>query len=231
MADGDTSVDTEPRADADTGEPQDTDALDQPTGLTAGAEPQADDGGAKADDTQGSDDGKQATDQDKGADYEVKLPEGVEVPEERLQEFKSLVSEIKGLPESEVAQRLVDYQQQLNEQAQQEAIDFYVRQDKEWNEEAAKDPVIRQHEKDAVKLVSEEGDADLIRVLNETRLGNNPALRRFVAKTAARINRLESFIQDRIGEDPYAGMGSGSTGSHEPKSDGDILYPDMAKTG
>ena len=229
MAEEITGTDTDTSQGAGTGDDTQGDITTQDTGLTAGVDTKADgegDQGGDANDQQGND-----GQQDGTTDFEVKLPDGAEVPEETLTEFKSMVAGFKGKSESEIAQQLIDFQQKLNESQAEQIQEFWVRQDKEWNEQAAKDPVIQQHERDAIKLIQEEGDAELIEALNTSRMGNNPALRRFVAKTATRIQRLESFIRDKIGEDPYAGNGAGSTGPKEPKSDGEILYPSMAGNG
>jgi len=240
MAEDHTGADTAQNQGAGTAEDtrDNGDVTTTETGLTAGVEPkdgahdQNGDGGQDQDPQKDGDGTDGDGEGDKGStDFEVKLPEGVQVSEEQIGEFKEMVAGFKGKSEAEIAQQLVDYQTKLLEQQAEQVTNFWAEQDKAWNEAAAKDPIIQQHERDAIRLIQEEGDAELIEALNTSRMGNNPALRRFVAKTAVRIANLEQFIRQRIGEDPYAGDGTGSTGPKEPKSDGEILYPSMTGNG
>ena len=103
------------------------------------------------------------------------VPEGMQVNEELMSEFKTRAAEM-GLPQ-EAAQKLVDLQVK-NTQAQ---IDAFHRQRAEWRSEfpaGAADPVV----KDAAYVLRRfDADGALARELAETGQGDNPKVIRFLA--------------------------------------------------
>lgn len=206
----------------DTGDAGGAEKLFGDTALTGDGEGGEGEGGEGGKEGEGEGEGDSG---DAGGDYEIKFPEGVQVDAEKVAEFKSLVGELQGLSQAEAAQKLVDFQTTLAEQSAANTVKFYTDQDRDWNEAAQKDELISAagNPAKARELVKKYGGDELIGELQRTRMGNNPALRRFATRTALHIEKLENFIRTKVGEDANIGASEGS--SQPEKMDiGDILY-------
>lgn len=121
------------------------------------------------------------------AELEVKLPEGFAPDEKLLGEFKGIAKDL-GL-KGEGAQKLVDVwakAQQLGIDAQHAAAE---KRHQEWSAALKADKEfggahLEANIQQAQRIVAKYGDAELKKMLNETGIGDHPALFRFVARIA-----------------------------------------------
>ncbi|WLH55590.1 hypothetical protein [Pseudomonas sp. FP2294] len=146
-------------------------------------------------------DGKDADDKDKPAGapeaYEdFTLPEGMEMDAEVLGEFKNLAKELN-IPQAK-AQQLIDFQTQLATKQAEEYQAAVVKQSQEWAASIKNDPEIggENYEKSvasAIKVIQSFGDPALTELLNQSGLGNHPALFKFCHRISAAISE-DKFV-------------------------------------
>ena len=144
------------------------------------------------------------------SEFEISLPEGYELPESTLEDFKALAKEtnIKG----EQAQKFVD----LHTKIMQSQLEAYTIQRKEWVESLKRDPEFGGNKfsanvERANRVIARFGDADLKEVLKSTGLGDNPALVKFMAK-----------VESVMSED--AGGGGAKSVAVPKKSAADLIF-------
>ena len=195
---------TEPIADAG--------ASSQPAGETQNAEVNADAGKVAASDESQA---QQTDSADKAAEapesYEFKLPEGIEADKSALEEFTTFAKELK--LKGEDAQKAVDIGMRMVER-QQEAHRKLV---ESWAEEVKGDKELggdklNQNLAVAKKAVDAFGGPELKAMLDQTGLGNHPAVIKMFVAVGKKISE-DSLVQgDR-------------SGAGAPKSIAERLYP------
>lgn len=124
------------------------------------------------------------------------LPEGYEMDGEILESFKGLAKELN--VSQEKAQKFIDLQTQLatkQAEAYQAAV---VAQGQQWAAEIKNDPQLGGENYDksvasAVKVIQAFGDESLSHLLNESGLGNHPALFKFCHRISAAISE-DKFV-------------------------------------
>ncbi|QLG95283.1 hypothetical protein HZF02_26565 [Pseudomonas yamanorum] len=142
------------------------------------------------------------------------LPEGMEMDADVLGEFKNLAKELN-IPQAK-AQQLIDFQTQLaNKQAEQYQA-AVTKQAQDWAASIKSDPELGGENYDknvasAIKVIQSFGDPALTELLNQSGLGNHPALFKFCHRISAAIS-----------EDKFVMPGS-QTGS-ERKSNEEVFY-------
>lgn len=155
----------------------------------------------EADAAKDKEEGKDADGKDKptGAPeaYEdFTLPEGMEMDAEVLGEFKNLAKELN-IPQAK-AQQLIDFQTQLATKQAEEYQAAVVKQSQEWAASIKNDPEIggENYEKSvasAIKVIQSFGDPALTELLNQSGLGNHPALFKFCHRISAAISE-DKFV-------------------------------------
>ena len=155
----------------------------------------------EADAAKDKEDGKDADDKDKPAGapeaYEdFTLPEGMEMDAAVLGEFKNLAKELN-IPQAK-AQQLIDFQTQLATKQSEEYQAAVVKQSQEWAASIKNDPEIggENYEKNvesAIKVIQSFGDPALTELLNQSGLGNHPALFKFCHRISAAISE-DKFV-------------------------------------
>ena len=146
------------------------------------------------------------------------LPEGVE-PDTVLQKSFAPVAKELNLTQDQ-AQKLVTLQSEHVLALQKQADEQYAQTQKQWVDELKSDKELGGDKFDASLEVAKRpitkfGDDAFRSVLEESGLGNNPAVFKFMHKLGV-----------AMGEDS-AGMPSG--GGSQDKSAADLLFPTMAK--
>nr|WP_315492521.1 hypothetical protein [uncultured Pseudomonas sp.] len=155
----------------------------------------------EADAAKDKEEGKDADGKDKptGAPeaYEdFTLPEGMEMDAAVLGEFKNLAKELN-IPQAK-AQQLIDFQTQLATKQAEEYQAAVVKQSQEWAASIKNDPEIggENYEKSvasAIKVIQSFGDPALTELLNQSGLGNHPALFKFCHRISAAISE-DKFV-------------------------------------
>lgn len=170
-------------------------------------------GGAKGDDqNNGSQDAPKETVPENYTDFT--LPEGVQLGEETVGEFKTMAKEF-GLTQTQ-AQKLVDLQVKHSEATTQRILTDYNKKVDEWKKEASKTfgPQMNDHLSKAAKALDRlEGGSEIRKILNDTGFGNHPSFIKFLSSIGARLS-----------EDTMTGGGQTRT---TPKSTAEIFYPNM----
>lgn len=140
-------------------------------------------------------------------DYKFEMPEGIELDEPRIAEFKGIAKEL-GLTQ-EAAQKLVN----LGIQREQQFIEQHRETVKGWGDEVAKHKVLGKPENQAIarKAIDTFGPEGLKQYLESTGLGNHPLL----VEWAYKVGKATS-------EDGFIGGREGN--ATQPKSPEDILY-------
>lgn len=124
------------------------------------------------------------------------LPEGVDMDAGTLDAFKGLAKELN-IPQ-EAAQKLIDLQTALatkQADAYQQAV---VAQSQKWAAEVKNDPELGGENYDksvasAIKVIQSFGDPALTELLNDSGLGNHPALFKFCHRISAAISE-DKFV-------------------------------------
>ncbi|MGP5352520.1 hypothetical protein [Pseudomonas helleri] len=124
------------------------------------------------------------------------LPEGMEMDVEILGEFKNLAKELN-IPQAK-AQQLIDFQSQLASKQAEAYQTAVTKQAQDWAAEIKNDPEIGGENYDksvasAIKVIQAFGDPALTELLNDSGLGNNPALFRFCHRISAAISE-DKFV-------------------------------------
>ena len=124
------------------------------------------------------------------------LPEGMEMDVEVLGAFKNLAKELN-IPQAK-AQQLIDFQTQLATKQAEEYQAAVVKQSQEWAASIKNDPEIggENYEKNvesAIKVIQSFGDPALTELLNQSGLGNHPALFKFCHRISAAISE-DKFV-------------------------------------
>ena len=173
----------------------------------------------EADAAKDKEEGKDADGKDKptGAPeaYEdFTLPEGMEMDVEVLGAFKNLAKELN-IPQAK-AQQLIDFQTQLATKQAEEYQAAVAKQSQEWAASIKNDPEIggENYEKNvesAIKVIQSFGDPALTELLNQSGLGNHPALFKFCHR-----------ISSAISEDKFVLPGSQSNTGR--KSNEEVFY-------
>ena len=124
------------------------------------------------------------------------LPEGVSLDADTLDAFKGLAKELN-IPQ-EAAQKLVDLQTKLATKQVEDLQSAVVAQSQKWAAEVRNDPELGGENYDksvasAVKVIQAFGDPALTELLNESGLGNHPALFKFCHRISAAISE-DKFV-------------------------------------
>jgi hypothetical protein len=164
----------------------------KPAGDTASA-----DASAKADAAKAGDAGKGGTPEK----YDLKLPEGFEASDTSLAEFTPVAKEL-GL-NNEQAQKLVDLYGGRMKALVTQQQDAWQQQVEAWRKEAKDDPEIGGAKLDATvkngqRVLKQFGDEALVKYLEDSRLGDHPALLRMLNRIGAAI-REDAIIVPRPG--------------------------------
>lgn len=152
---------------------------------------------------------------DKYADF--KMPDGVTVDAKLLTDFQPVLKEL-GLPQA-AAQKVVDfYASKVLPHLAATQTAAIEAQSKAWETAAKADKEIggdkfAENLEVAKTTLSKFGSPELVKLLNESRLGNHPEVVRFFHK-----------VGRAMGEDNIGGLGGGGASGKDAAS---ILYPDM----
>jgi len=124
------------------------------------------------------------------------LPEGMEMDADVLGEFKNLAKELN-IPQAK-AQQLIDFQTQLATKQAEEYQAAVTKQSQEWAASIKNDPEIGGENYDksvasAIKVIQSFGDPALTELLNQSGLGNHPALFKFCHRISAAISE-DKFV-------------------------------------
>lgn len=124
------------------------------------------------------------------------LPEGMEMDVEILGEFKNLAKELN-IPQAK-AQQLIDFQSQLASKQAELYQAAVTKQAQDWAAEIKNDPEIGGENYDksvasAIKVIQSFGDPALTELLNQSGLGNHPALFKFCHRISAAISE-DKFV-------------------------------------
>lgn len=173
------------------------------------------DAGESHDTTAGASTGAPGTDSTTNTDatgaaaeveYTFEAPEGIELDQAQVDEFKAIAKELKlsGDDAKKIAAVAIN-----REAARREA---FVKQVEAWGQDVAKDPVLGKPEAQAAmrKIVDAHGTPELKSLLNSTGLGNHPELARFVHS-----------ISKAMSEDAIHGKAAGETA---PANAASVLY-------
>lgn len=150
----------------------------------------------------------------------IKLPEGFEVDDATMTPFLALIND-QNLSRAELAQKLVDLQTQSFKTADEARSKAWSDMVAAWQDEVRNDPEVGGAKFQASiaagnKVINQFGDATLRELCATTGIGNNVSFIRFLNKVAARV--LEP------------GVVSGAPAASAPKSQAEILFPNMGKT-
>jgi len=130
--------------------------------------------------------------------YEIKAPEGLTIDDKAMEKFTPVFKEL-GLSQVD-AQKLVDayapYMKEIMEARQQENLKVFKDMVAEWGESAKKEQGADYSKKLSVaaKLTDKFGDPEFREMLNETGVGNHPAMIRFMIKVG------NQFAQDSLAD-------------------------------
>ena len=118
------------------------------------------------------------------------LPEGMEMDADVLGEFKNLAKELN-IPQAK-AQQLIDFQTQLATKQAEQYQAAVTKQSQDWAAAIKNDPDVGGENYDksvasAVKVIEAFGDPSLKELLNNSGLGNHPALFKFCHRISAAI--------------------------------------------
>ncbi|QHF45834.1 hypothetical protein PspS35_19300 [Pseudomonas sp. S35] len=124
------------------------------------------------------------------------LPEGMDMDAEVLGEFKALAKELN-IPQAK-AQQLIDFQTQLATKQAEQYQAAVTKQSQDWAAEIKNDPDVGGENYDksvasAVKVIQSFGDPALAELLNNSGLGNHPALFKFCHRISAAISE-DKFV-------------------------------------
>ena len=187
-----------------------TEAVDAQGTVQAGAPTGAPDAGTQATDATNTAATKAPETEAKDVVYDIKAPEGVELDQSQVDEFKALAKEAKLAPDA--AQKFADIAIKA-EAARREA---WVKQVETWGSEVAADKELGNAENQAAmrSVVDRFGTPELKTLLNSSGMGNHPTLARFVFN-----------ISKALSEDSIKGKATGEA----PRDAASILYPTTAK--
>lgn len=158
-------------------------------------EPKATEGdGPKGEGENAGEEGEEGA--EKPAELKLEVPEGLDVPEDRLERFKAFATE-KGLSQ-EHAQAILDNALEESK-AEAEAL---KQQREQWREEFKKDPDWQKLAGDAKAAVKRFADEETASLLTETYLGDHPGVLRFLAKVGKAT--AEDAFHDGRGAPPKA---------------------------
>ncbi len=154
-------------------------------------------------------------------EYDFKMPEGIEVDETKLTEFKAIAAEAK-IP-NETAQKLIDlYGDQIKDLVN---APYQAWQDtqREWQQSIAKDPELggtnfepmKQEIAKAIDTIGGKDAQKMREAFSFTGAGNNPEIVRFVFRMAKAVNEGATV----------AGGGPTQVNTKDPAK---TLYPSMA---
>lgn len=124
------------------------------------------------------------------------LPEGMEMDADVLGEFKGLAKELN-IPQDK-AQKLIDFQTQLATKQAEQYQAAVTKQSQDWAAAIKNDPDVGGENYDksvasAIKVIQSFGDPALTELLNQSGLGNNPALFKFCHRISAAISE-DKFV-------------------------------------
>lgn len=124
------------------------------------------------------------------------VPEGIEMDGDTLDAFKGLAKELN-IPQ-EAAQKLVDLQTKLAAKQVEDLQSAVVAQSQKWAAEVKNDPELGGENYDksvasAIKVIQAFGDPALTELLNDSGLGNHPALFKFCHRISAAISE-DKFV-------------------------------------
>ncbi len=152
------------------------------------------------------------------ADLKVELPEGVQMDEQLLTQFKSEAKEL-GL-EPDKAQKLANMYAKRVADANAEAVASHQRQVQDWETEVKNDPEIgganyEASRETAIRAVDRFGTTELKAFLNETGLGNHPELVKVFHKIGKAIGEGKVITggESTTGAKDHASILYGNTGS------------------
>ena len=152
--------------------------------------------------------------------YEFKLPEGQEIDKNLVDQVTPIFKDI-GLSQ-EQAQKLVDfyapYVQQQAEAVGQQQLESYKETVEDWKADTKKQ-LGADYDKDiaiAARAMDKFGSKELRQVMDDTGLGNNPEVVRFIVKVGKAISE-DHFTDPQNVQGKPEGI--------DPK----ILYPSMAQ--
>lgn len=147
-------------------------------------------------------------------DFDSLVPEGAVIDEQTATDFKAVAKELNMTQDQ--AKTLIGLQARLYQsqaEAQQQQVETWanqVREDREIGGEK-----LQQNLTVAQKAIREFGDESLVSLLNESGLGNHPALVRFALK-----------VGKALGSDTFV---SGAQGAAAPSDPASRLFPDMTR--
>ncbi|TDY26296.1 hypothetical protein B0G81_6806 [Paraburkholderia sp. BL6665CI2N2] len=202
------------------------DAVAPAADATAAAAAAKADGAEKAGeaDAAGKEGGKETGEKTPVEYTDFKLPEGVEVDEAKLNDFKAKASEA-GLTQ-EQAQQLVDLHANTLKSATDASTQLWYDTQKQWQEAVMKDPEIggknfepmKAVVANAIDVIGGEDAAKIRQAFEYTGAGNNPEVIRFLYR-----------LGQTIGEGGSVASGAPAA-SGQPKSAAEKLYPSQSQT-
>lgn len=182
--------------------------------------------GAESAESKGQGESKEGDSADKTpVEYEAfKLPDGVQVDEQKMAEFKANASEA-GLSQDQ-AQKLVDVYSAALKSANDASTQLWYDQQKEWQQAVMKDPEIggknfepmKETVAKAIDLIGGDDAARIRQAFEYTGAGNNPEIIRF-------LYRLGSAIGEGSAVD-----GGKPAAVEPPRSAAAVLYPSQSQS-
>lgn len=163
------------------------------------------------DTTQTADSTTSTATEDKPVEYAFEAPEGIELDNAQVDEFKAIAKELK--LSAEDAKKIAG----ISIKAEAARREAFAKQVEDWGATVAADKELGNAENQAAMraVVDKFGTPELKSLLNSTGMGNHPELARFVFS-----------ISKAISEDVVKGK---ATGAPAPKDAASLLYPNNAK--
>lgn len=169
-----------------------------PPAASAATDPKPEGEQAKPEDPAKPDDGKPKVEPQGAPEAyaSFKLPEGMELDSEVLGEFTAFAKELN--LSQDKAQKIVDFQAKLAAKQADEYQAAALKQGQEWASQVKNDPELGgdNYEKSvasAVKVIQSFGDDGLRDLLNNTGLGNHPALFKFCHRVSQAMSE-DKFV-------------------------------------
>ena len=148
--------------------------------------------------TQTGDASKDTTKADAAVEYEFKVPEGVDLDQASLDEFKTVLKD-KTLTDPQRAQKIVD----LAAKREVDRANAFAKQVEDWGTQVKADPELGKPENlaTAKKTIDTFGTPELRDLLNSTGMGNHPEVIRMALKIGKAISE-DTFVAGRTGNTP-----------------------------
>lgn len=149
--------------------------------------------------------------------YEFKMPEGVTMDQKQIEAFTPLAKKLD--LDNAQAQELVDFYANAQKAASEQAMTAWTTQVNTWKDETKNDPEIGGKNLEASlnagkAFLKQFGDDQVIKVLDQYGLGNNPAIVRLLAKAGK-----------AMGEDKFHSGSTSAADEDSPEAKAHRMFP------